>query len=538
MSHAMTFAEQRMRASLLCVAAIVAAIVVGSVQPASAAPPEPKLGMNEVRTGTFKALNGERLEIDEVYKAHLSLGEPQHLRNLYWQAGILGIGTIWYWTNAQSNSTDWEYSGANFADRFTTDAIRFDNNSFTINHLSHPVAGGGYYLASRIHHYGVGMSSLISFASSFVWEAGLEWRERISINDMIFTPGAGIAMGESYYRLSHYLNSAPDGGNWAHKTFAWLIGWPVAVNRWIDGIEPVNDGLRDSLGFSGAYSHRFRVSSQIANESGDRAGDAGSLGGFRLEAQINAVPGFERPGTFAMLFSDGNFTTFDTSFWWSGNGIAMVDLNFESIVAGYYQQSYEGTVDTLTGSAGRFAMGFAFEHVQRWAPSPRDRRAILHLPGGELKIWHAWNGLIHDLQVGLNPDFSAIDSISFPTWKFNNPDEVERSILQLHGYYFGFGGTARIQSSLRFRGLQLRGRLRLTYANGIEDLDRLQEEITTQSAIEDTIVEAYASLGYTEPRTSLSGRVELRRINRVGRLDNSQLNRGWTHLALSLGSEF
>ena len=32
--------------------------------------------------------------------------------------------------------------------------------------------------------------------------------------------------------------------------------------------------------------------------------------------------------------------------------------------------------------------------------------------------------------------------------------------------------------------------------------------------------------------------MEARRINRVGRLDNAQLNRGWTHLALSLGSEF
>lgn len=537
MPHALTSAGKQMRACALWAAATVLAIV-GAVQPAGAAPPKPHLGMNEVRSGTFEAPDGTKLEIDEVYKAHLSLRKPHHLRNLYWQVGILGIGTIWYWTNAIANSTDWEYEDADFAARFKADAIRFDNNSFTINHLAHPTAGGGYYLASRVHNYGVGMSSLISFASSFIWEAGLEWRERISINDMIFTPGAGIAMGESYYRLSHYLNSAPDGGNWLHKTFAWLIGWPVAVNRWIDGVEPVNDGLEDRLGFSAAYAHRFRVSAQVANESGDRAGDAGALAGFRLEGDIYAVPGFKRPGTFAMLFSDGNFTEFDTSFWWNDSGVAMIDLNFHSVVVGYYQQSYEGTPDTLTGSAGRFAMGFAFEHVQRWLPEPRDRRAILHLPGGELKIWHAWEGLIHDLEVTLNPDFSAIDSISFPTWKLNNFDETERSVLERQGYYFGFGGTARIESTLRYRGLALRGRLRLTYSNGIEDLDREEEAITSQSPIEDTIVEAFASLGYTEPSTRLSGRIEARRINRVGRLDNAQLSRGWTHLGFSFGSEF
>ena len=152
MSHALTFAEPRLRASLLLVAASVVAIVLGGLQPAAAAPPSPKLGMNEIRRGTFEALDGTQLDIDEVYKAHLTLGKPQHLRNLYWQVGILGIGTIWYWTNATANSSDWEYSGANFADRFTADAIRFDNNSFTINHLAHPTAGGGYYLASRVHN--------------------------------------------------------------------------------------------------------------------------------------------------------------------------------------------------------------------------------------------------------------------------------------------------------------------------------------------------------------------------------------------------
>jgi hypothetical protein len=499
---------------------------------------EPILGIGETRAGSFLSLNGTELELDPVYKAHFAIGKPQFWRNMAWQAAILGAGTTWYWTNQATNRVDWEYSNAEFFNRFTPDEIRFDNNSYTINHLSHPVAGGGYYLASRVHNYGVGMSSLISFTSSLIWEAGLEWRERISINDSIFTPGAGIAMGEVYYRLSHYLNSAPGGGTWVHKSLGWLIGWPLAVNRWIDDVEVPNDGLEDRLGFSGAYYHRFRLAGQTARETLDPAGSAGALSGFRTEFDINAIPGFKRPGRLALFFSDGNFTRFDGSFWWAADGFQSVDLLFESVVLGYYEQDYTGPPEAISGTAGRIAMAFSYEHAQRFLPAPRDRRSILHLPGGQFKIWHAWDGWIHDLEIALNPDFTAIDSVAFPLYKANDPEEIERSVLEDHGYYFAWGGTVRLETSLTYGGLSLRGRLRLSYANGVEDWDREQEKITTQTLIEDTLVETYLALGYTHRPSTISGRLELRGINRVGRIDGNQVARDWRHIGLSLGTEF
>lgn len=536
LAHALSFATQRVRVSLPLAAMCVAAFVTFAASSAHAE--EPGLALGEVRAGSFIGFDGTKLELDPIYKAHFKKGDPQHLRNLAWQAGILGIGVTWYWLNATANSTDWEFDSGNFAERFTLDAIRFDNNSFNINHLAHPTAGGGYYLAARVHNYGVGMSSLISFGSSLVWEAGLEWRERISINDMIFTPGAGIAMGEAYYRLSHYLNSAPDGGTWAHKALAWAIGWPVAVNRWIDGIEPVGDGVEDDLGFSGAYTHRFRIAAQSAQEEGDFRGDAGFLSGFRLEFDINAVPGFQRPGTLAMMFYDGNFTSFDGSFFWSADGIAIADLLFESVVVGYYQQDYKGPVEAVSGSAGRVAMAFAFENYQRYLPEPQDRRALLHLPGLQIKVWYALSGWIFDTELALNPDFASIESIAFPYWKAQNPRESERSILELQGYYLGWGATTRLESTLRKGGFSLKGRLRLSYVSGIEGMDRLREEVTEQSNLEDTIIESYVALGYTHRPSLVSARAEMRRFDRAGRLGGEVRDRQWTHISGSLGIEF
>lgn len=517
---------------------LLVSLVVGVVLAMPARAQELMLNQDEPRAGKFLGPQGEWLEVDAVYVEHFARGSPHHLRHAAWQAGILGLGAVWYWSNLATNSTDWEFNTAEFAERFTVDAMRFDNNHFTINHLAHPVAGGGYYLAARVHDYGLGYSALISIAMSALWEAGLEWRERISLNDMMFTPGAGIAMGEAYYRLSHYLNSAPDGGNWAHKTLGWVIGWPVAVNRWIDGKQPVGDELYDDLGLSAAYAHRFRLAYQNVSVD-DPEGAPGTLHGLHIESEMVAIPGFQRPGKLAIVFDDGNFTEFDVSMLWNEKGeAAQLDLWFDSAVWGFYQQNFEGPPEAITGFAGTLALSFAFEHVQRWLPGPRDRRAVLHLPGGRLGIWSAYKGLVHSLQVGLHPDFSSIDSLAFPLWKAENPRTLGRSVLEDRGYYFGWGGTTWVSTGLKYRGLEIDAKVRLTFVNSIEGNDRHQEEIDYDGDFEDSLTEFKASIGYSDPTWLLSARVEGAHIERVGRANGLSAQRAWNQLALTTGFQF
>lgn len=499
---------------------------------------EPQLDLGRTRTGWFLGPKGNRLEVDAIYQAHFATPPPHHVRNILWQVGILGLGTIWYWTNAQANAADWEFTGRDFGDRFSFDGIRFDNNHFTINHISHPVAGGGYYLAARSNHYSVGYSSLIAFAMSGVWEVGLEWRERISVNDMMFTPGAGIAMGEAYYRLSHYLNSAPDGGNWVHKSLAWAIGWPVALNRWLDDVPVVDDGLSDSLGFSAAYAHRFRLAYQTVKVDGDPAGDPGQLQGFRIEGEMVAIPGFQRPGTLAILYDDGNFTQFDFGMLFVGGEAAEIDLWIDAAVWGYYQQHYSGPPDAISGTAGTLALSFAFEHVQRWLPSPQDRRAILHLPGGRLGVWSAWDGLIGHFEIGLHPDFTSIDSLAYPVWRDRHPRETARSVLEDRGYYYGWGGTTWVSADLRYGGFELEGGVRLSYANSIEGLDRHEEDITREADFEDSLIEYHGAIGFSDRVSALSSRLELTRIERAGRTEGVSRARAWNYLGFSLGLQF
>ena len=88
---------------------------------------------------------------------------------------------------------------------------------------------------------------------STIWEYVLEWREKASINDLIVTPIAGIAMGERFYRLIDYVGSAPPGGPWLRTRGALCDGLAAAwcTRRWTVASE---DGLPpDALGMSSAY---------------------------------------------------------------------------------------------------------------------------------------------------------------------------------------------------------------------------------------------------------------------------------------------
>ncbi|MEZ4468042.1 MAG: DUF3943 domain-containing protein [bacterium] len=487
--------------------------------------------------GSFMGPDGEPRDLEPTYRLHFSLGKPHHLRNLAFQVGILTIGTSWYWLEADANARDWDYP--NFIDRLSIDAFRFDNNHFTINHLSHPISGGAYYLSARASNLGVAGASLTAFLSSAVWEFGLEFREKVSLNDQMFTPGAGIAIGEAYYRLAHYLNSAPGGGTFLHKSLAWLIGFPVALQRWADGIDPVDDDLVDSLGFSGAYTHRFRLAWRGAIED-DPFGAEELAQGFQLEGDLIAIPGFQKPGKFSLLFEDGNFTHFDVALAFekdTGEG-AHVDLWMDSALWGQYQQDYTGPPDAISGLASRLSLSFSFEHVQRWVPRPRDRRAVLHLPGANAAVWGAYKGLIAHLELALHPDFTAMDSLAFPLWKGIHPDLTARSVTESRGYYFGWGGSSWLAASLRYGGLELDGRIRFTYVTSIEDLDRAQEKIDEDVEMQDSLLEYRAALGYAIPDWLASARLELQHMARRGQAGRARGFRKWNRYAASVGMQF
>jgi hypothetical protein len=127
---------------------------------------------------------------------------PRYGRAALEEAAALAAGAIWYWLDDR-NIADWDYPS--LKERLNGEAWRFDNNTFPINYAWHAVNGTGFHAIARANGLSMRASFGYGFATSMVWEYVLEFREKVSINDVVVTPGAGLAMGEFVYWLGAYL---------------------------------------------------------------------------------------------------------------------------------------------------------------------------------------------------------------------------------------------------------------------------------------------------------------------------------------------
>jgi len=213
-------------------------------------------------------------------------------------AGVLAVGTTYYWIVSDPNKQDWDY--INIKDRSLNVEVKFDNNMFRTNFLLHPLAGTMSYWLSRANGLDVYQASAASLLSSAAFEFLLEWLEKPSINDLVATPIGGVAAGEFFFHLGDYLNSAWGHDNVMQRVLAYSVGVPQGIHSAMDGTDaPL--GARDALGYSAAYWHRFSVGYGIADVANDR-GDHGTLRDLLFEAKLVAMPGFLRPGRFSVDF--------------------------------------------------------------------------------------------------------------------------------------------------------------------------------------------------------------------------------------------
>lgn len=94
----------------------------------------------------------------------------------------------------------------------------WDNDSWVINYIGHPVSGAYYYTMARNDGMSISESAAFStLMSTFFWEYGYEaFAEIPSIQDLIFTPLIGSIMGEELIILQKKLDDK-GGMLWGSK---------------------------------------------------------------------------------------------------------------------------------------------------------------------------------------------------------------------------------------------------------------------------------------------------------------------------------
>ncbi|MGZ5970137.1 MAG: DUF3943 domain-containing protein [Polyangiales bacterium] len=471
----------------------LAAIAVVATCETSSAAAEPARLLPE---GTFLADDGPRPFLETHHDGRRpNSDDPRYGRAALETVAILAAGEAYYWSHPAINWGDWDFpSGKTRLDFFIP---TFDNNLHVTNDILHPIGAGSiYYWFARANGLRPAEALAYVFTASAVFELFGEWFEKASINDMIVTPLGGWAAGELWAHLGDYLGSAQKP-RLGQDIATWTLGLPTRIHRPKGYRGPERPMPADHLGFSTFYWHRFQLGLGSASLSNDiERSDA--LFDFNLGAEIVAIPGHLRPGTFVLPFSDGEFTEGRFRMSLGGNGQQTWDLNFEATMLGRYSQ--EIGLDRK-GSAWMIGLSNAYDFAERNRLGRYDGYALVHVLGPLFRTWIVDGDLIVRFDAAVHPDFAVIQALTWPEWRVVYGDAGTRSTLTEHGYNFHLGVATHARATVEYRGLDAGLRVLYGRYGSIDRWDRFQSDVTKNAHDTEQIGELYAWLGYTIPDT-------------------------------------
>jgi hypothetical protein len=481
--------------------------------------------------GTFLDSEGGIHSFSEAYaRAFVPREPPDYLRAAIENLMLIGIGTIWYVSTPTINAPDWEFTRV--ADKLTIQALRFDDNRFTTNMVLHPISGGGYYAFARLNRLSIPASLAYAFTSSLIWEVVLEWKERVSINDVVATPWGGMAIGECFAKLVGYIASSPASDpSWARQAARYTLGLPAVVHQKLDGLEPEVKAFRpDGVGFSSDYFHAFRAGVGVAYAVNEH-GDATRLQSIVAETEIVTIPGFLRPGRIEHTFSRGDFTEMRMRLGFVNSDLAEVDLWFRAALYGHFSQDF--SVLPYGGRALAWSVFTAVANQQLWLLGHREDIGIVHLLGPAFDVWLVSPDFSVHGRVDGSVDLIAATPAAFQRWHGLHPGATVRAVLGRYGYDYGWGPSARISATLDYQALQLG--LRFSYGRYVttSGWDRKQELVTDEALWTDELI-AYriwlgiAPVSLLQARVGVEarmhgGEIEQTRTQHVEHLTNAEL---------------
>lgn len=458
-----------------------------------------------------------------------------HLRIVLGQAAAILAGTAWYWIDRERQVADWDYPS--ILDRITLEAWRFDHNPFGINWIWHPIDGAGFHVIARANHANLPLAALYGFGTSMAWEYLLEFREKISINDVLVTPAAGVTIGEFFHWLGVYLDGGPSRGA-AHDAARWILSPLHALDRELDGRgEPPRPASLDDLGLSDAIWHRFEVGYRLdagaLGGAADRGGGDPTIHGVALGGRLAAVRGYLQPVPVRRSFREGNVTRLDVRVATSGEGLGLA-VHGDTMLVGRHLQAptAAGGVRAVT-----YGLSLAYDYKRDRFGGFRDRLGLMHVPGPAIDGHVGGRRWMLSGSARAYLDFAGLHALAYDDYLEANPDTTEKEILRKQRYYYGWGGSTRVELDLSVPHARLGGALVAGRYRSIEGLDRNQEQIDDDVAARDTVIDAEAWLRLRPYGTAM---IELRaarsrRASTVGAFDAEQ---SLTTVGVALGAEF
>jgi hypothetical protein len=437
---------------------------------------------------------------------------PHHARSFLEMGGGLALGASAYWIFQDRNVADWDNPRPE--ERFQAAAWILDNNSLFVNYLGHPLTGGLSYSFARANHHGVLMSTGYSFVTSFLWEFVLEFKEKVSINDVIVTPGAGLPIGEFVYKLGLYLNTGA-GASTAVDVARWTLGTGVALDRSWDGRGAPPVRRRDNLGFSRAIWHEFVAKYGVAAVTTPQRDDYARYR-VGMSGRLVTLPGYLSARSFGRPFHGADISDLSLEVEASRYGAGVL-MNADTMLVGYHAQQLERAGTGLRGVAVTVgsSIGFGYlkssanryHQVERAVAQQPQPKVSYHVPQ-RAEQWGAFNmpGVAVDFraQGGVAaftlsgrtaPSFGSVGAAAFYDFTAANSGEKSKHILHRQGYFYGWGVASSLNARLSLG--PWRAGFELGYATyaSQDGWDRHMEQLTVDVPAQGDVLSYRTSLG-------------------------------------------
>jgi len=485
-----------------------------------------------------------------------STGMPNNWRRAMLElGGFSAYSTVRYWLEYHTWIEDWQYE-LTCEDQYrrflTTEAIRFDSNAYVVN-WTHVLGGLLYYELARTNNLTWAESLAVTFGASLFYEYVSEWREVISVNDMIVTTSGGYAVGEPWFQLSSYFHHQKSP---VQRFLGWVNPF-LKINKWLDRKKP------GSKAYSDPGWHDFVLSAGWRRSSGSGR-EALDTGYVALDAQIIRTPEYGRPGSLHKTLRDTSLSELsldvalhqrrpgddhlrtgwdeEVNLFTRVVGLALFRQNVDELGRGYALSL--GLGSALTYVRKRPTLYDSRSVLVRLDPPPatptdfRDKMTVAHLIGPVLD----WTRFSRSLKIRVVADayldFAMMSAYAFNAYSAVYPIEGLKTTLSYYGYHYALGGSVSGRVDLDWRNLWLRALVSAHGWDSVEGLDRFQADLADDGNVVDTRVRYLLKAGWRVPKLPLRVYFALEGIHRWGKMRDIETGGQETRLFAGLAYLF
>ncbi|HPW17651.1 MAG TPA: DUF3943 domain-containing protein [Candidatus Aminicenantes bacterium] len=436
--------------------------------------------------------------------------------------------TVNYWLgNSFPEDRDYRIDfDSQFSRVLLLEGWRFDSNQFSLN-WSHALAGAVYYQFGRSNRQSWLYSWFMAAAASTWWEIVGEPKEVIAVNDQIMTGLGGLALGEPWHQIGHFLAHQPSP---VLRALGFLNP-AVKLNHWLDRRDPAADdhvppGWRE-----------FRLFAGVRRLSSAGAGPATDVY-LGVRAELLGPPEYGAPGLVRRAVKDAWSSEIAFDYALRGGHAEETRFATRAVVWGRFVQKIDRRGD---GSSLFIGLGSAFELFKKRPLAPydavpvpvksdpgplrigeprnfTDKLALLHVAGPVLDWTLLGRGLRVRTVVEAYADFALVNSQALNGYSRSHDISGLKTTLFYYGYYYGLGATLAARVRLDWKGFRVHGLASLGSWGSIDFGDRFPADVTNNAHLDDSRIRALAGIGWTAPGTPLELFFDLESVRRRGTL--------------------